>query len=327
MDWEQLCAAPAQLKLVSLNEGAASGSYCSGWHSHPFVEWGMVLEGRCEWRVAKTRYLLGENELFLLAPGAVHREFVPKGGRVRLAWVGFVSAALMPHGAAGAAGAPADARLRIEAGEPPYAGGGLCPPVPLRLLPGVWAAEIRRLFLTLYDEQSESAYGSETRIGLCLAELLLLVTRALHAMRKPDGGASAELPAAVRMLPRRQVQLASAASRFFDNNTAQGVTVESVARYFRLTPQYFSTLFRAVHGVGPAQYQQRARVRQARGLLAGSRDSVKEIAARCGYADSAHFCRQFKQREGCSPMQYRLRAEAERAGAVTGSVGAAGSWE
>lgn len=318
--WKGICTAEAELKLAALNAKAALGAATSRWHSHPFIEWGMVMEGACRWQVETESYDLGENELIMVPQGAVHRERIAAGSRARLSWVGFVSepeddtqaqrleAVTVLDGSPVALRADYAHSHRLPGSGAPLAegkqrAGGL---KPLKLSLGRWATEIRRLFITLYDEQSEPAFGSEARIKLCLSELLLLAMRVMSIAQA--GEQAGDAGHGKLGIPLRQVQLAHAASRFFDNNIEQKITIESVARYFRLTPQYFSTLFRKVHGVSPVQYQQSARVRQACRLLAGSQHSIKEIAALCGYADSAHFCRQFKAHENCSPTRYRLRA-------------------
>ena len=68
------------------------------------------------------------------------------------------------------------------------------------------------------------------------------------------------------------------------------------------------TLFRQFQewtGLTPHQYYVKARVRQAARLLETTGLSQKEIAARLGYADPAHFARQFKTVTGHSPGAVR----------------------
>ena len=49
------------------------------------------------------------------------------------------------------------------------------------------------------------------------------------------------------------------------------------------------------------------RINHAVLLLQEKRFSIGEIAYRIGYANSAHFCRSFKQYFGCTPSNYRAR--------------------
>lgn len=319
-EWEAVCMAPAELKLASIDAKLKSAEHAFFWHSHPFFECGLVLEGKCRWHVGASSYDLAEGEVIIVPQGVAHMEQVFTAERARLSWVGFVSAAVAGQqgeqlnvltaldglpARIGASRSHTQPMSEADAFTGGREAGGL---QPLKIPTGRWSADIRRLFVTIYDEQSESGFGAEMRISLCLRELLLLL------MRSVQGGAEEErqvVGSGADML-LRQTQLAHAASRYFDNNTEQGVTIQSVARYFRLTPQYFSTLFRKVHGISPARYQQAARLRLAARLLLGSQRSIKEIAALCGYADSPHFCRQFKAHKGCSPAEYRLRKVAKR---------------
>lgn len=70
------------------------------------------------------------------------------------------------------------------------------------------------------------------------------------------------------------------------------------------------TLFRQFRdwtGLTPHRYYVKARVKQAARLLETTGLSQKEIAARLGYADPAHFARQFKTISGHSPGADRTR--------------------
>jgi len=64
-------------------------------------------------------------------------------------------------------------------------------------------------------------------------------------------------------------------------------------------------LFRRCHTVTPGEFLIRARMDSARGLLAASVFSIKQIASQLGYADAFCFSRQFKARTGLSPSAFR----------------------
>jgi len=64
-------------------------------------------------------------------------------------------------------------------------------------------------------------------------------------------------------------------------------------------------LFRRYHGVTPGEFLIRARTDTARGLLAVSSLSIKQIASQLKYADAFAFSRQFKARVGLSPSAFR----------------------
>jgi len=53
-----------------------------------------------------------------------------------------------------------------------------------------------------------------------------------------------------------------------------------------------------------------ARMERAKRLLATSSMSMKQIAPALGYARQHFFSRQFRQRVGCTPTEYRRRCGA-----------------
>lgn len=277
-----------QLSLASCTAKPLTSQHRFRSHTHAFVEWGLVLSGRCDWWVDGKRYELSENDLILVPAEMLHQEEIPESGKARLAWIG-----MHFEGSA------------VELLQSPF------------ILPaGRWATEVRRLFLTLYEEQSVTALGREQRIQLGLRELLLLIARAQQdAMQKSEvrerkarsktEKEATNSNALAGRYPSRQNQLAHAAARYFENHIGQAIRIQEVAHYFQLSPQHFSVLFQKVHGLSPVRFVQEARHRQACRMLRHTVASIKEIAAECGYTDSAHFCRQFNMREGCSPLRYR----------------------
>lgn len=285
--WEKGIA-QVQLSLASCTAKPLTSQHRFRLHTHAFVEWGLVLSGRCDWWVDERRYELTENDLILVPAEIPHQEEIPESAKARLAWIG----------------------MHFEGNDMPHLLS------PFSLSGGRWATDIRRLFLTLYEEQSVTALGREQRIQLGLEELLLLIARAQQeAMRESESGkkrmrsrmvnSNGDVSAASGRYPSRQIQLAHAAARYFENHIGQAFKVQEVAHYFQLSPQHFSVLFQKVHGMSPVRYVQEARHRQACRMLLHTTASIKEIAAECGYSDSAHFCRQFNSREGESPARYR----------------------
>ena len=73
----------------------------------------------------------------------------------------------------------------------------------------------------------------------------------------------------------------------------------------RYSKDHLIRLFRQYHGVTPGEFLIRARTDTARGLLAISSLSVKQIAAHLRYADASAFSRQFTARVGLSPSAFR----------------------
>lgn len=72
-----------------------------------------------------------------------------------------------------------------------------------------------------------------------------------------------------------------------------------------------SSLSRSFHkalGISPSEYIARLRVQNAMSMLTGSRKSVTDIAASCGYLDRRYFARLLKKRLNSSPMRLRKKS-------------------
>ena len=63
-------------------------------------------------------------------------------------------------------------------------------------------------------------------------------------------------------------------------------------------------------GLAPWEYLTRFRIQIAREALAGSDESVTQIAGQVGFDDPGYFCRVFRRYVGQSPQSYRRHARA-----------------
>jgi AraC-like DNA-binding protein len=79
----------------------------------------------------------------------------------------------------------------------------------------------------------------------------------------------------------------------------------AVAAAAGLSRLYFHRSFRRLFRTTPHRYMLRRRMDLARQLLAGTTDSVGEVARQCGYDDQFYFSRAFKREAGLSPERFR----------------------
>jgi len=85
------------------------------------------------------------------------------------------------------------------------------------------------------------------------------------------------------------------------------VSRESVARHFSVSPNYLSRVFQ-VHGhMTFCSYLMHVRVDRAKYLLRTYDLKLDDVAARCGYHDSAYFCRVFKRLTKSTPAAFRTQ--------------------
>lgn len=67
---------------------------------------------------------------------------------------------------------------------------------------------------------------------------------------------------------------------------------------------YLRRLFTTHCGTTPKQYILTLRIEKAKQLLADNQYTVTAIAEKCGFSSLYHFCRCFKERTGCTPLEY-----------------------
>lgn len=82
-------------------------------------------------------------------------------------------------------------------------------------------------------------------------------------------------------------------------------SVAVLAEKLLLSPSYFQTLYKAEFGISCYDDVLRAKMLSAEYYLKNTMLTVKEISELCGYANSVHFIRQFKQRSGMTATEYR----------------------
>ena len=88
------------------------------------------------------------------------------------------------------------------------------------------------------------------------------------------------------------------------------LSVAELARQSGYSPDHFARVFRQVLGQSPQAYIVQERVHRGRQLLTESSLTVTQIADALGYESVYFFSRQFKEKTGMSPSEYRRRATA-----------------
>lgn len=164
-----------------------------------------------------------------------------------------------------------------------------------RIAAGKYGAEIRRIFRAVFEEHRTQHYASELRTSLLVHELLILVARL--ADREPSEALNVS----------KSRHIAEAAAQTICANLRRPIGLRELAAYHSLSVSRFAAVFRETHGVAPGRFLREERLRRGRALLTERRCSIKEIAAECGYADSAHFSHAFTAAEKCSPRDFRNR--------------------
>jgi AraC-like DNA-binding protein len=96
-----------------------------------------------------------------------------------------------------------------------------------------------------------------------------------------------------------------AAARHIRENPGELCSFEALAERANYSADHFGRLFRQIVGQTPKEFCIATRMQRAQMLLRESSLSIEQIAAALGYADVFFFSKQFKQRTGISPKQWR----------------------
>jgi AraC-like DNA-binding protein len=127
--------------------------------------------------------------------------------------------------------------------------------------------------------------------------LLCLALAQLQTRHKPVVSASARK---TRLLLQKLVA-------WLSENLAASISVDDMAARVALSGSHLRRVFRAEFGVGPSQYFQELRMREARRLLRESALPIKAISSQLGFNDLAHFYRSFRKHTEMAPADYRDR--------------------
>ena len=103
------------------------------------------------------------------------------------------------------------------------------------------------------------------------------------------------------------------AAELMQDDSASPLSLSQLSAVAGLTPSHFVRAFSQHYGMTPHAYLLDRRIRHTRTLLKQGQP-LAEVALASGFADQAHFQRQFKRRVAATPGQYRtqLARQAER---------------
>ena len=131
------------------------------------------------------------------------------------------------------------------------------------------------------------------RIKACLYGVMDALCKAATPARHPAGG------------EHRDTRLLRQTVQYVDRHYPEKITVAAISAQCGYSSSHFMKRFHDLTGTSFAQYLIHFRLEKAAVLLRGSRYTVLEIAARCGFDNASYFTRAFTRQYGVSPTVYR----------------------
>ncbi len=159
----------------------------------------------------------------------------------------------------------------------------------LQLSPTVMQ-EARALVERMAQEQRQQRPGARALLIALLSELLVLLVRAYPA-EKPGRDDDA-------------LRLAGLLAEMSDR-CEEAWPLQRMAEAVGLARSQFVRVFEAATGQAPHAHLLGLRFRRALDLLADPAIAIESIAWQTGFSSPSHFARQFRQRFGVSPTQWR----------------------
>ncbi len=170
-----------------------------------------------------------------------------------------------------------------------------------------------RLFVVDGDRITCAGGGGASDLATYLIERHLgraAAQKSRHVMmfdrERPGDGAQPHPPLADGVTNERVRR----ALLLMEQHLADPLPIADIARRVGVSPRQLERLFQTIMGQRPAAFYRAVRLRYARWLLDTTGRTVTDIALEAGFADCAHFSRQFKAVHGATPTGARAAGRA-----------------
>ena len=96
-------------------------------------------------------------------------------------------------------------------------------------------------------------------------------------------------------------------SRVMEENFAYNLKLENYAQLCNMSLSAFKKAFRQHYDTTPAVWLKHRKLDLSRHMVLNSDLNINQISFECGFEDTSHFIRVFKQIHGLTPLQYRQK--------------------
>lgn len=146
------------------------------------------------------------------------------------------------------------------------------------------------MILTIIPEYQERKPGSKSLLKAYLTILFVYLARK-YKVKDND-------------LSRKIMKIAESII-YIENNFTQEINIKEIAEKANLSRRHFTRVFKQNYKLSPYEYIINLRLKQACDLLKNSKWTITRISEESGFKDPNYFSRQFKNKKGISPTEYR----------------------
>lgn len=95
------------------------------------------------------------------------------------------------------------------------------------------------------------------------------------------------------------------AINYIEAHYAETLQLKQIAERLFLNPQYFSKLFKKEVGISLGDYLLNFRIEKAKELLETTSLPISIVSEKCGFTETAYFCKKFNSLVNTTPLKYR----------------------
>lgn len=164
-----------------------------------------------------------------------------------------------------------------------------------------WHRETVELLTRAFLTHSQGEFGFEMSVHNDIsAAWLMILQHQKEVPRQASSGAELTSQERIRTM-----------AAFIQKNFAEHITLTQIADSAHVSRSEAIRCFRKNLNITPIQFLTEYRIEQAAQMLISSRDSISDIAYRCGFDDISYFTKQFRQIQNITPSRYRKQNRQE----------------
>jgi len=248
-----------------------------GLHSHSYYEFYFFEEGSVGMEINETFHSLSPGDVLIIPPGSKHRAVIKDGEVPYRRYVFWISRSYFQSLKKQSEDLVYILKRAAELGFDMIHFGDVA------------FNSLRTKLSVLLEEINSNRFGKESRIKLCISDLMLYLGRTVYEMRHTkhkEGRSSYETLIA-----------------FIEAHLEEDLSLDRIAGSLFLSKYHISHMFRERTGMSVHQYIVKKRLEMASDYIKAG-VSAQDAGQSAGFSDYSSFYRAFKKEYGRSPSEY-----------------------